>query len=404
MKANFSTNEVRNLTRKGVYFYEAADCFEQFELTSLPSKKQFYSSLSRKHITTEDHKFACKMWRDFKCKNRWDYHDLYLKTDVLLLMDVFENFRNLSTKTYSIDPAYYVSLPGFAFDAMLLKVDNLVKAHGGMHLMTDPDMYLMIERAIRGGVSMIIKRYAKANNKYMKNYARHIASSFIKYVDMNNLYGGAMCKKLPLNNFRWGTEEEVEQFDIESFDVDGDLGCFVECDIEYPEELHDVHNDYPLLPENVVVKENDQSDYLKQLRKKLGKQPSSKTGKLIPHLGSRTEYVVHIRNLQQAVQLGLKVSKIHRIVFFNQVAWMAPYINLNSSLRAKAKNTFEKDFYKLMNNAVFGKTMENVRKHFTIQILRDKHKDHRNRKIKYLNDLTLQKPPTKFDHMMVFAR
>jgi hypothetical protein len=401
MKNNFNAEQIPLLVRKGVYFYEHATNFEQFEKDHLPSRESFFSSLSQTDISTKDYLHAKVVWNKMECKNRWDYHDLYLKTDILLLADVFEKFRDLSLDLYQLDPTWYVSLPGLSWDACRLKTDSLVKEHGGMDLITDIDMYMMIENAIRGGNSMIVTRFAEANNKYMSNYNKSKPSSFIRYLDMNNLYGGAMCERLPLNDFRWGTPEECDSFDVMSIPEDGDLGCFVECDIKYPNELHDLHNDLPVLAQNVIIPQDKKSDFYKSLCDRL-KKKSSKCGKLIPHLYDRTRYVVHYRALRQAVELGLEVTNVHRIIWFNQIAWLKPYIDLNTEQRAKAKNKFEKDFFKLLNNSVFGKTMENVRKHFDMKLCRSNHVDDENRVQKYLNDMRLSHYPSNYNGILGF--
>jgi hypothetical protein len=402
MKMHYNDKEMRLLTQKGVYFYEAANSFEQFDETSLPSRDEFYSSLTRKTISRDEYEFAQRVWSETGCKTRWDYHDLYLKTDVLLLADVFENFRTLSLKLYGLDPAHYVSLPSLSWDALRLTTKAYVESKGGMELMTDPDMYMMVEGMIRGGISMIVNRRATANNKYMKNYDPQQPSSFIRYLDMNNLYGWSMSQRLPLNNFRWATNDEITSFDVTTLPDDGDQGAILEVDVSYPDELHDLHNDLPLLPERVRVNAKDKSAYTTYLEEMLSIK-CGKTDKLIPHLGKRTKYVLHYRNLKQALSLGLKLEKVHRIIFFDQYAWMKPYIDLNTRERAKAKNDFEKDFFKLMNNSVFGKTMENVRKHFDVKLLRADHNDDEHKLQMWLNDLTVQFP-IDYDGMLAFKQ
>jgi len=185
---------------------------------------------------------------------------------------------------------------------------------------------------------MISNRYAKANNKYMKNFDPSKPSKFIQYLDASNLYGWAMSQPLPVRNFNWMSEAQLENWK-EFSDQDG-KGCILEVDLEYPKELHDLHNDYPLAPERLMV---------------------NKVEKLIPNLNNTKRYVLHYHNLTQCREMKLKITKIHQGISFCEAAWMKPYIDLNTRLRAKAQNEFEKDFLKLMNNSVFGKTMENIR-------------------------------------------
>ena len=210
-------------------------------------------------------------------------------------------------------------------------------------------MLLLVEKEIRGGICHAIHRYAKANNKYMKDYDKNKESSYLKYWDVNNLYGWAMSQKLPVNKFEW--IEDTSQFNedfIKNYNEESDEGYFLEVDVKYPEKLHELHNDLPFLPERMKIE---------------------KVEKLVTNLHDKTEYVIHIRNLKQALNHGLVLKKVHRVIKFNQNAWLKPYIDMNTDLRKKAKNDFEKDFFKLMNNAVFGKTMENVRKHRNIKLV-----------------------------------
>ena len=260
-----------------------------------------------------------------------------MQSDTLLLADVFENFRHVCFKVYELGPSHFLSLPGLAWQACLKKTN--VK----LELLTDYDMLLMVEEGIRGGISHLIHRYAKANNKYMKDYDKNKESSYIQYLDANNLYGWAMSQKLHVNGFKWikNTSKIDEKF-IKNCDEDRDKGYIFEVDVEYPRRLHDLHSDLPFLPKRMKI---------------------DKCKKLVCNVHDKKKYVVHIRSLKQALNYGLKFKKVHKIIEFNQEPWLKPYIDMNTKLRKIAKNDFEKDFFKLMNNAVFGKTMENVRKH-----------------------------------------
>ena len=176
-------------------------------------------------------------------------------------------------------------------------------------------------------------------------------SVYLQYLDANNLYGWAMSKALPTKGFEWMDEDELQ--DWKNFANNVGHGCILEVDLEYPKELHDEHNEYPLAPERVIV---------------------GKVEKLIPNLNDKKKYVVHCKNLKQCQSLGLKITKIHRGIKFEESSWLKTYIDLNTTLRAKAKDEFEKDFFKLMNNSVFGKTMENIRNRVDIQLVNNKMK------------------------------
>ena len=341
----YTPEEVELIKQKGFYPYEFMDTEEKFNNTKLPPREAFYSKLSGKGITEKNYKHACNVWNTFKMKTFKDYHKLYNETDVLLLADVFENFRNLCLKIYGLDPVYYFTAPGLAWDACLKMTDI------NLELLSDPNMLLMFEKGIRGGISMISNRYGKANNKYMgKNFNKNELSKYLMYLDANNLYGSAMSEKLPIHSFKWLSSGEMEKlFNNQVVQVWEKTPCILEVDLEYPKELHNLHNDYPFCPEKVKCKNGVE--------------------KLIPNLRNKTKYVIHYRNLIQCLKAGLKLKKIHRGIKFIESAWLKPYINKNTNLRTQAKNNFEKDFFKLMNNSVFGKTMENIRNRVNVKLV-----------------------------------
>ena len=193
------------LLRKGVYPYDYMDSWERFNEASLPSKEDIYSNLNMEDIDDIDHRHGNDLFKGFKLENLGDYHDLYVQSDTLLLADVFENFRNMCIKVYELDPAHFVSLPGLAWQACLKKTNI------ELELLTDYDMLLMVEDGLRGGICHSIHRYAKANNKYMKNCNKDEESSYIQYLDANNLYGWAMSKKLPVNGFKWLDSDKINE-------------------------------------------------------------------------------------------------------------------------------------------------------------------------------------------------
>ena len=261
----------------------------------------------------------------------------------MLLANVLENFRNICINTYQLDPAYFVALPSLAWQACLKKTK--VK----LEQLTDYHMVLMFEAGIREGICQSINKYVTANNRFMEKYNKKGKSSYLQYLDANNLYGWAMCKKLPIDGFKWSKNLKIctEDF-IKRYNDDSDRGYLLEVDIKYPKTLLKTHEDLAFLLE----------------RRKI-----NGIEKLITTLNDKEKYIVYISALKQALNHGLKSKKIRRVIEFRQTDWMKPYIDMNTKLRTEAKNEFEKDFFKLMNNAVFGKTMENVRKHGDIKLV-----------------------------------
>ena len=250
---------------------------ERLKETQLPPREAFYSRLNDEGIGDEDYALAQKVWKTFEIKNLEDYHNLYNQVDVLILTDVFENFRGICIKNYNLDPAHYYTAPGLAWDAAL-KVTEVE-----LELLSDMDMLLMVEKGIRGGVSMISNRYGKSNKYMGDKFVASELSKYIVYLDANNLYGWAMSKLLPTHSFEWMKVSELETWELHS--------CILEVDLEYPRSLHDLHGDYPLAPEQIEV---------------------NKIQKRIPSLGDKKKYILHYENLKQYLSSGLRLTNIYR--------------------------------------------------------------------------------------------
>ena len=362
MSTHFDNDYIGLLLRKQVYPYDYFDGPERFSETSLPPKEAFVSSLTGEAISNSDYHHAQQVWESFNIKTLGEYSDLYVLSDTLALADVFENFRNLCLDAYGLDAAHFYTAPGLAWQAAL-------RCTGvQLELLTDIDQHLFIENGLRGGISMISHRHVQANNPYVSGYDPSKDKSYIMYLDANNLYGWAMSQPLPTHEFDWLTEKEIKSIDFTKVKDDADEGYILEVNLEYPEEIHDQHADYPLAPEHIQVTPDMLSPYAKSIAEDL-KLKGSFTTKLVPNLNDKNRYVVHYRNLKQYLSLGMKLSKIHRVLSFKQSPWLKSYIDFNTDKRKQARNDFEKDFYKLMNNSVFGKTMENLRKRVKIELV-----------------------------------
>ena len=328
--------------------YEKMTSFEWFSQPISTNKDDYYSNLYDKSAADEDMQTLRKVMKAFNLRTNREIHDLYLRVDVMGLADVFEAYRDLSISDYKLDPAAFIGTPSFGWAAML-KMTNVQ-----LDLLSDVDMYTFFEKAKRGGVSMAATRHAKANNPLVDGYDPEKQESYIWYGDANNLYGHSMSQKLPQSNFQWG---DADTFDPLA-DWSGSEGAFAEVDLEYPAHLHDLHSNLPLAPENIAITTN----MLSATQKKMcgGKLPPG-NHKLTPHFYERKNYILHAENLKYYKEMGLEIKKVHRVVYFTQSAWLKPWIDFNTSKRAVAKSDFEKNYYKLMNNATFGKTMQDVR-------------------------------------------
>ena len=287
-----------------------------------------------------------------------DYHDVYLKSDVLLLADFFEKFRCACLSDYGLDPLHYYTTPGLDWDAAL-KMSRV-----DLELITDLDMYTFLQDSMRGGISMISTRYAASIPAELRTH--------LIYLDANNLYEWTMSQYFPKHGFKFLTDEEVRnQFrtcdintHLASISGTANTGYILVVDLEYPSTLHDSHNDYSLAVESLEITR----DMLSPLQQEKFPVEPPQT-KLTPNLRDKSKYVVHYRNLKLYTQLGMVVTKIYRVLQFQQTPWLKTYIDFNTKQRSLATTQFAKDFYKLMNNTVFGKTHENIRKHVNVELI-----------------------------------
>ena len=287
--------------------------WDKFKETKLPPREAFYSKLNMAGVREEDYEHARRVWKEFGLKDFGEYHDLYLKTDAILLANVFEEFRKVCLKNYGLNPAHFYTAPGLAWKACLKKTRIRLE------LLLDPDMILMFERGIRGGITQSVNRWAKANNPYMgSEFDPDEKTNYLRYLDANNLYGWAMSQALPTRGFGW---VDIKPDKISKLAKRKSKGYLLEVNVRYPKELHNSHNDLPFMCERMKI---------------------NGVEKLIPNLYDKKRYVIHIRALDQAIKHGLVLECIHKAIEFKQLAWMKEYIDFNTKLRTASPMTLRK--------------------------------------------------------------
>lgn len=324
--------------RKGIMCYNYLDNPKKLKQDKLPPKSDFYNKLMECEISDEDYKHAQEVWKTFEIKNLGEYVKLYMKIDVFLLVDAFEEFRRFTIKNYTVDPAHFYTFPGYSWEIML----KLTRVK--LELLTDVDQYMFIESGIRGGFSGVSLKYAESNNIFMKNYNPSIPSSYLIQVDVNNLYGSILTSDLPISEFTWVSINNLEE-------LDPLYGYILEVDIDYPSSLHDEHADFPLLTHHYAP-------------------DGKKYKKLMATLLNQKNYVIYYKYLQYCISKGLILRKIHRVFRFNESPWLELYIEKNTILRREMTDEYKRTIPKLANNAIFGKSIENVRKRMDLKIVK----------------------------------
>ena len=223
-----------------------------------------------------------------------------------------------------------------------------------LELISDIKMHFFIEKGMREGIPCIAKRYSKANNKCMTDYGSSEESRFIIYLDTNTLYVWARSIYLPSGKFTWLSQKEINNFDVDSIIEDSPDAYILEVDLEYPDELRDLLNDYPLAREKLKISNDVLPKYCSEIVEKCRIKVGG-VNKLVPNLGNKSKYVVHYRNLQ--LSLGMKLTKIHRVLKFKQSDWLKTYIDFNTDKKKMLLIVLKKIFLKQMINNVYGKTM-----------------------------------------------
>ena len=337
------------LNKKLAYPYEYFNSIDDYKkpVHNLENK-DFFSKLKNGYPDDKEIQRTKEIINIFNIKDGKELTELYLKSDVILLADVFEKFIRISVEEFGINPLYCVSLPGYTWQGGL--------KYTGINLQTlqDKDMILLLENNIRGGISSVMgDRYIKSDENRK-----------ILYIDANNLYGHSMSQYLPYDEIKFDNNVTLE--DIINTPDDSDIGYFVEVDLKYPDNIKEKTKNFPFAPMNKKINPDNFSDYMKEI------QPDTytQTKKLICDWSDKKNYLVHYRILKFYTRHGMVVDKIHNNISFKQSRWLEKYINFNTQKRNQAKNDFEKDFYKLLNNAFYGKTMENVRNRLKIKFIK----------------------------------
>ena len=286
-----------------------------------------------------------------------DYLKLYQNCDVILLAEVFQEFRRKSLENFELDPVHFITSAQLTFNAGLKMTKVELKL---LHNVND---YPWFEKQIRGGICFLTKRYVRANNPLIPAlYDSSKPCNYILPLDVVNLYGSVMLSCLPEGNFSWLSKDEISKFNVFNYGMESNVGYFVECDLEYPVEIHDYTNSFPLAPDHLVINYEMLSSYSQKLCDDFNLKQTLPTRKLTPNFFPKRNYVVHYLNLKFYLSMGIKLIKIHRVMAFTQSRWLQPYIGNLHQKRVSAKDTFSKSFFKKMINSFFGRLMLNVRK------------------------------------------
>lgn len=363
---DFTEEERQLIKQKGFYPYSYVDSEDKFSETQLPPRSEWRNSLNSGEISISEQELqhANLVFKTFKCKTLGDYHDVYLTTDVLILAAVFEAFRKVCYEAYGLDCACYFSASNLSGDSFL----KMCKAD--IQLLTEREHLEMSENLIRGGMSGVSsERLFEANNPLLPNFDPTKPITFGVFLDSNSLYGGIMLRCfLPLKNFSMDTQVSLDQ--ILQTPEDSQFGYILEVDINYPEYLHDEHEDFPLAPNKQTIDEVLLSEYQISLLQSMNAKYNSTAPKLVQNVFDKKNYTVHYETLKLYTELGMKVTKVHRVLKFEQSRFMSPYVALNTELRQNATDKIGQLFFKLMINSLFGKMCESKRNRCSVKLVR----------------------------------
>ena len=343
------------LNKKLAYPYEYFNSIDDYKKPVDNLKKEdFFSKLKDDYPDDDEIERTKEIIKQFNIKNGGELTRLYCKSDVILLAYVFEKFIKVSNEEYNINPLYCVSLPGYTYQCAL-KYTNIK-----LQTLQDKDLILLIENNIRGGVSSVMgDRYVKSdeNNK-------------IIYADATNLYGHSMSQFLPYDEIEMWHGHPDKYWTwldiILNTPNDSEIGYFLEFDLKYPDDIKEKTRYFPFCPENKKNNPDKYNEYMNSIKP----ENYTKSKKLICDWTDKKKYLIHYRMLKFYLRHGMIVEKIHEIISFKQSRWLEGYISFNTQKRNKAKNEFEKDFFKLLVNAAFGKFLENIRNRLDLELIK----------------------------------
>ena len=348
--------------QKGVFPYEYIDSIEKLNEKTLPSKDDFYSTLTESSVSDEEYKFALEVYKMAKCESINDYMSLYLRTDVLLLAEAFTHFRSGVSNAYGLDPAFFNTMPAYAMECCLYMSETK------LDLLTDLDVHCLIENNIRGGFACANIGKVDFNSRYHPDYDADKPCSSFACLDWNSLYALCLKKKLPVGEFYELKKEEIKAFDILGTNIDEDHAYMLLVDYEIPPNVALATDDFPLSIHKYTPKISELSPLTREIIKSCDGNTNI-CEKLIASHKDQKEYLISLPRLQILVKLGLNVKCIHRIFRFKQEACFANYIEKNITMRKNAESKHAGSYFKLMSNAIYGKTLFNVRKHSVVKHL-----------------------------------
>lgn len=373
----------KSLLKKGVYPYEWAKSVLQLEQKrKWPKHKHFYSTLKQSNITQEEYEHGKRVFKEFQCKNMLDYCHLYCRLDTILLLEIMCQFREDVFSEFGLDCTKYISAPQLAFDSMLKGLDEPI------YLMTDPNMILMCEQNVRGGVAFVGERHVKCRG-LEKEIGKHFpnetvderfqridnkkCTDLLAMFDAVALYSYCQTLYLPWGGYEWCSVFEIErlQRELDNIVPSSSIGFILEVDLEYPSQLHNLHSSFPMISEKKTITFSDLSKYSQRAYTALnGKSAAEryKSEKLVTDFSPKTKYVVHYRNLQTYLRAGIKLKKIHRVIKFIQKPYLKKFIEKCAQKRAAAKTEFLKMLFKLFSNSVYGKFLQDNRKHMEAKV------------------------------------